>query len=56
MNISMQPVDRVDILTLQDNYIDILARDNSDVISRAVPLAAMDCQHGELCPEGHGRG
>jgi 7,8-dihydropterin-6-yl-methyl-4-(beta-D-ribofuranosyl)aminobenzene 5'-phosphate synthase len=52
MNISMQPVDRVDILTLQDNYIDILARDNSDVISRAVPLEGMEVKNSILAEHG----
>lgn len=31
-------MDRVEILTLQDNYIDIVTQDNSDVIERASPV------------------
>jgi len=31
-------VDRVEILTLQDNYIDLTAMDNSTVVKRAMPL------------------
>jgi 7,8-dihydropterin-6-yl-methyl-4-(beta-D-ribofuranosyl)aminobenzene 5'-phosphate synthase len=31
-------VDRVEILTLQDNYIDLTAMDNSAVVKRAMPL------------------
>ncbi len=30
-----QPVDRVEVLTLQDNYIDIVARDDTEVVERA---------------------
>ena len=31
-------VDKVEILTLQDNYIDLMATDNNEVITRAMPL------------------
>jgi 7,8-dihydropterin-6-yl-methyl-4-(beta-D-ribofuranosyl)aminobenzene 5'-phosphate synthase len=33
--ITINELDRVEILTLQDNYIDMTTRDNSDMISRA---------------------
>jgi len=36
--IGLNEVDRVEILTLQDNYIDITASDNNDIISRARKL------------------
>ncbi|MFP4195018.1 MAG: MBL fold metallo-hydrolase [Desulfobacterales bacterium] len=52
MKISMQPVDRVEILTLQDNYIDILARDNSDIISRAMPLKGAEVRNSILAEHG----
>lgn len=35
MRMNIQPVDRVEILTLQDNYIDIVARDDTEVVQRA---------------------
>ncbi len=35
MTIMLKEVDRVEILTLQDNYIDLLVRDNNEVIQRA---------------------
>jgi 7,8-dihydropterin-6-yl-methyl-4-(beta-D-ribofuranosyl)aminobenzene 5'-phosphate synthase len=34
-SIGLKEVDRVEILTLQDNYIDITATDNGEIISRA---------------------
>ncbi|MBW2650948.1 MAG: MBL fold metallo-hydrolase [Deltaproteobacteria bacterium] len=36
--INITEVDKVEILTLQDNYIDITSQDNSDVVTRAMPL------------------
>ena len=38
MSIKLNEVDKVEILTLQDNYIDLVAQDNSDVVQRANPL------------------
>ncbi|MFP4000032.1 MAG: MBL fold metallo-hydrolase, partial [Desulfobacterales bacterium] len=52
MKVSMQPVDRMEILTLQDNYIDILARDNSDIISRAMPLKGVEVRNSILAEHG----
>lgn len=52
MTVSMQPVDRVEILTLQDNYIDILARDNSDIITRAMPLKGTEVRNSILAEHG----
>ena len=36
--IRINEVDKVEILTLQDNYIDLTATDNNQVITRAMPL------------------
>lgn len=36
-NMKLKAVDKVEILTLQDNYIDMTARDNNAVITRAMP-------------------
>ncbi len=52
MNIFIKPLDRVEIQTLQDNYIDILARDNSDIISRAVPLKGLEVRNSILAEHG----
>jgi 7,8-dihydropterin-6-yl-methyl-4-(beta-D-ribofuranosyl)aminobenzene 5'-phosphate synthase len=52
MKVSMTPIDKVEILTLQDNYIDILARDNSEIISRAVPLKGLEVKNSILAEHG----
>jgi len=41
---TLKAVDKVEILTLQDNYIDITAMDGSAVVTRANPL-----KDGEIC-------
>jgi len=38
MSIQLNTVDKVEVLTLQDNYIDLVARDSNDVVQRAMPL------------------
>jgi len=51
-NISLKAVDKVEILTLQDNYIEMTAMDNNAVITRAAPLkdgeikASLLAEHG----------
>ncbi|MFO7837939.1 MAG: MBL fold metallo-hydrolase [Desulfosalsimonadaceae bacterium] len=52
MTVPIQVVDRVEVLTLQDNYIDILARDNSDIINRAVPLEGREVKNSILAEHG----
>ena len=44
MKTTLNAVDKVEILALQDNYIEVTAMDWSAVISRAVPL-----KDGEIC-------
>jgi 7,8-dihydropterin-6-yl-methyl-4-(beta-D-ribofuranosyl)aminobenzene 5'-phosphate synthase len=49
---TLNAVDKVEILTLQDNYIEMTARDGSEIISRAAPLkdgeirASIVAEHG----------
>jgi len=49
---ALKPVEKVEILTLQDNYIEMTAADNSAVITRAAPLkegeirASIIAEHG----------
>ncbi len=52
MTLGLAPVDRVEILTLQDNYIDIVARDDSDVVQRARSRPGFSLERS-LCAE-HG--
>jgi len=44
--------DKVEILTLQDNYIDVTALDNSAVVQRAVPLNDMQIRNSILAEHG----
>ncbi|HOM29701.1 MAG TPA: MBL fold metallo-hydrolase [Deltaproteobacteria bacterium] len=45
-------VDKVEILTLQDNYIDVTALDNTAVVQRAVPLKDMQIKNSILAEHG----
>lgn len=43
MSLPLNPVDRLEILRLQDNYIDIASGDSNEMIQRVLPL-----KEGEL--------
>ena len=45
-------VDKVEILTLQDNYIDLIARDNSEVVLRAMPIKDGEMSNSILAEHG----
>lgn len=49
---NIREVDKVEITTLQDNYIDLLMRDNSAVVSRAIPLKDMEVKNSLLAEHG----
>jgi 7,8-dihydropterin-6-yl-methyl-4-(beta-D-ribofuranosyl)aminobenzene 5'-phosphate synthase len=53
MAMAIQEVDRVEILTLQDNYIDLLARDDTDVVKRALPLKGLEVKNSILAEHGY---
>ena len=38
MSVKLNEVDKVEILTLQDNYIDVAAFDSTEVVQRGMPL------------------
>ncbi len=48
----LRAVDKVEITTLQDNYIDILARDGSAVVHRASPLVGLEVKNSVLAEHG----
>lgn len=48
----IKAVDRVEILTLQDNAIDLLARDNDAVIERAMPVVDNQMRNSILAEHG----
>lgn len=52
MATSIKLVDRVEVLTLQDNYIDMVAQDNNAVVQRAVPLKGMEVRNSILAEHG----
>jgi len=45
-------VDKIEILTLQDNYIEMTAMDNSAIISRAAPLKAGEIRASIIAEHG----
>ncbi len=51
-NIPINEVDRVEILTLQDNYIEITAMDNTAVVNRATALQDMEFKSSILAEHG----
>lgn len=52
MGVSINEVDKVEVLTLQDNYIDLVSRDNTDVVLRAMPLKDMEVKNSILAEHG----
>lgn len=52
MTTSLKAVDRVEILTLQDNYIEITAMDSSAVVTRANPLKEGEIRASVLAEHG----
>lgn len=52
MSTFLQQVDKVEILTLQDNYIDLTAQDNSDVVTQALPLKGLEVKNSILAEHG----
>ena len=52
MAFTLREVDRVEILTLQDNYIDVAAFDSTDVMKRAMPLKDGEIKNSILAEHG----
>lgn len=52
MKILLNTVDKVEILTLQDNYIEMTAMDGSAIVSRAVPLKDGEIRASILAEHG----
>lgn len=48
----IKAVDRVEVLTLQDNVIDLVARDNSAVVRRALPVVGTEMRNSILAEHG----
>ena len=52
MYMNIHEVDRVEILVLQDNYIDIASGDSNDIIQRAIPLIGVELKNTVLAEHG----
>lgn len=50
--LELKAVERVEILTLQDNTIDLTVMDNSDVVQRAKPLVGLEMKNSILAEHG----
>jgi 7,8-dihydropterin-6-yl-methyl-4-(beta-D-ribofuranosyl)aminobenzene 5'-phosphate synthase len=48
----IREVDKVEITTLQDNYVDLVSRDNSAVVMRAMPLVGNEVRNSILAEHG----
>ena len=52
MAMKVNDVEKVEILTLQDNYIDLVAQDNSDIVQRAMPAESGKLKHSIRAEHG----
>ena len=52
MTVKLNEVDKVEILTLQDNYIDVAAFDSSEVVQRGMPLKDGEFNNSILAEHG----
>jgi len=52
MGITIKEVDKVEILTLQDNYIDLVSRDNTEIVLRAMPIKGKEMKNSILAEHG----
>jgi 7,8-dihydropterin-6-yl-methyl-4-(beta-D-ribofuranosyl)aminobenzene 5'-phosphate synthase len=52
MTLLLKEVDKVEILTLQDNYIDVAAMDSTEIVQRALPVKDMEVKNSILAEHG----
>jgi 7,8-dihydropterin-6-yl-methyl-4-(beta-D-ribofuranosyl)aminobenzene 5'-phosphate synthase len=52
MEIKLNEVDKVEILTLQDNFVDLAAMDNTDIVHRAMPVKDQEIKNSILAEHG----
>ena len=52
MAINLNEVDKLEILTLQDNYIDVAAMDSTEMVRRAMPLKDGEIKNSILAEHG----
>ncbi len=52
MTVKLNEVDKVKILTLQDNYVDVAAFDGTEIVQRALPVKDMEIKNSILAEHG----
>jgi 7,8-dihydropterin-6-yl-methyl-4-(beta-D-ribofuranosyl)aminobenzene 5'-phosphate synthase len=52
MTNKLKQVDKVEILTLQDNYVDVAAFDGNEIVQRAMPIKDMEIKNSILAEHG----
>lgn len=52
MTVKLKEVDKVEILTLQDNYIDVAAFDSTEVVQRGMPLKDWEFNNSIIAEHG----
>ena len=52
MSTVIKEVDKVEILTLQDNFIDLVNRDDNEVVKRAMPLKGLEFRNSIAAEHG----
>ncbi len=52
MTVKLNEVDKVEILTLQDNYVDVAAFDGTEIVQRAMPLKDMEIKNSIRAEHG----
>ena len=52
MTVKLNQVDKVEILTLQDNYVDVAAFDGNEIVQRAMPVKDMEIKNSILAEHG----
>lgn len=50
--VNLKAIDRIEILTLQDNYINLVAQDSNEVVQRAMPLKGGEIKNSILAEHG----
>ncbi len=50
--IHLEPVDQLEILTLQDNFIDLASQDGNEMVQRALPLEGMSFTNSIVAEHG----
>jgi 7,8-dihydropterin-6-yl-methyl-4-(beta-D-ribofuranosyl)aminobenzene 5'-phosphate synthase len=52
MTVKLNEVEKVEILTLQDNYVDVAAFDSTEIVQRALPVKDMEIKKSILAEHG----